>query len=73
MADGGLIHRLLCKKMSLSTFFEQFLAVLNLKYLRGILRSENDRLTTSPQHPIPVLCSDHTRTRILTHFAKLRL
>src|SRR5215510_692088 len=47
-----------------STFSEQFLAVLNLKYLRRIRCSENDRLTTSPQHPIPAFCSDHTRTRM---------
>src|SRR5574341_14126 len=64
MTDGGLIHRLVCKKTSLSPFSEQFLAVLNLKYLRRILRSENDRLVTSPQHPIPAFCSDHTRTRL---------
>ena len=43
MTDGSLIHRLVCKKTSLSTFFEQFLVVLNLKYLRRILRSENGR------------------------------
>ena len=43
MTDGSLIRRLVCKKTSLSTFFEQFLVVLNLKYLRKILRSENGR------------------------------
>ena len=65
MTDGGIIHCLVGKKMSLSTFFEQILVGLNLKYLCRILRSENGRLTTSPQHPIPAFCSDHTRTRSL--------
>ena len=63
MPDGSLIYRLVCQKTPLSTFFEQFLVALNLKYLRRILRSENGRLTTAPQHPIPAFCSDHTRTR----------
>src|SRR5262245_31045911 len=63
MTDGSLIYHRVCKKTSLSTFFEQFLVVLNLKYLRRILRSENGRLTTSPQPSIPAFCSDHTRTR----------
>src|SRR5215510_15475187 len=62
MTDGSLIHRLVCKKTSLSTFFEQFLVVLNLKYLHRIQCSENGRLATSPQHPIPAFCSDHTQT-----------
>src|SRR5215475_181549 len=66
MTDGSLIHRLVCKKTSLSTFFEQFLVVLNLKYLHRIQCSENGRLTTAPQHPIPAFCSDHTRTRLTT-------
>ena len=34
MTDGALIRRLMRKKTYLSTFFEQFLVVLNLKYLR---------------------------------------
>ena len=33
----------MCKKTSFSTFFEQFLTVLNRKYLRRILRRENAR------------------------------
>ena len=28
MTDGGLIHRFMCKKTSLSTSFEQFLAAV---------------------------------------------
>ena len=53
MTDGSFIHRLVCKKMSLATFFEQFLVVLNLKYLRRILRSENGHLTTIASAPYP--------------------
>jgi hypothetical protein len=33
-------------------FFEQFLAVLNLKYLRGILRSENGIVSKPIQKPV---------------------
>jgi hypothetical protein len=73
MTDGRLIHPLVCKKTSLSTFFRQFLGVLNLKYLRRILRSENGRLTTSPQHPIPAFWSDHTQTPNTKNFRLFRV
>src|SRR4029434_2347460 len=63
MEERFLVCGLVCKKTSLSIFLEQFLAVLNLNYLRRMRLSKNAHLIASPQHPIPAFCSDHTRTR----------
>ncbi len=57
MTDGCLIRQFVCEKTSVSIFLEQFLTVLNLKYLRRILLSKNGRLIAMRQSPIPVFCA----------------